>query len=52
METKSKTVYESPAAEVLEMKVEKSICQFGSETEAEIRSYRSDYGSANTDSWN
>lgn len=34
------------------MKVERSICESELKTEAEIRSYRSDYGSANTDSWN
>ena len=49
METKSKTVYESPAAEVLEMKVERSICQFGSETE--VTSYRTDYENRGELTW-
>ena len=43
METKCKAFYTSPAAEVLEMKVERSICdsdEFG------LDSYRKDYGPA------
>ena len=43
MENKCKALYTSPAADVLEMKVERSICdsdKFG------IDSYRKDYGPA------
>lgn len=47
METMSKTLYESPAVEVLEMKVERSIC----ESEPEVVSYRTDYENRGELTW-
>ena len=43
METMDKVLYESPVAEVLEMNVEKCICESG------IRSSRVSYGTASVD---
>ena len=42
-----KVKYESPEAEVLEMKVERSIC----ETETEVLSYRTDYVTGREMTW-
>lgn len=46
METKCKAFYTSPAAEVLEMKVERSICESD-----KLDSYRKDYGPAIPQTW-
>ena len=49
VKTMDRIKYESPETEVLEMKVERSICE--SEHETEVVSYRTDYHSSGEMNW-